>query len=136
MPSEVKVPWSRPIADPAATRVPSRIVVPQPTDTVDWLYEFSWPGLINVANVNSPRIRAYYDRDLTEIAWNLENLGTFVTVTISRNGATVYTRTLSSASAQESIIGGPISITAGQVVGIRVTAIGDGTSFNLWFGIR
>lgn len=136
MPSSVKVPWSQPIANPVATRVPPNIVVPETVAPEEWPFQFSWPGMINAANVNSPAVRANRSRTISTLAWTLENLGTTIQIAIQRNGGTIYLRTLSSGADEESIVGGPLSISAGQQLRIRVTNVGDGTSFNAWWGIK
>lgn len=133
MPSSVKIPWSQPIANPVATRVPPNIIVPETVAPEEWPFQWSWYGLVNAVQI-APSVRLRRDRAISVFAWNFVDLGTSVSVNVTRNGSAVLSQTMSVGTNEVSNFGS-IAFTAGQRIGITVTAIGDGTSQGLWIGI-
>lgn len=128
MPSSVKVPWSQPIANPVATRVPANIVVPRPADSAIYSFVWSWPGRLNYIENIFPDFPAPRDLNIYEAVIIQKRAGSTLAFDVYRSGAEVLIGSFTANNAGTTIRALNIDVSAYDRVNIRPTSIGTGNA--------
>lgn len=129
--SQVKVPWSSPIADPDAQRIPARTFRADSSQESDWPFQWDWPGLINTT-VTLPGIRIWTPRALSRYGVTFRSTGTTTTIQVLKNG--VVQSSAGYTFSQQGAFSA-FSFVQGDTIAIRISAVGTGVNEGLWFGL-
>jgi len=123
-------PSSSPLFDPSARRSRQGQIPTVDVAFQGWLFEFSWPGLVNFVQV-SQSILVPSDVTITEIAYTFRTAQP-ITFQVRRDNSIMSTQAVS-ANGTAAV---SIAYTAGQTAAVGISVVGGGAAEGLWVGMR